>query len=106
MLFRHAKEKRDQKRLEYKGWSVFVSVAMFWIFASLIPVYNKLVFSGIAGDKGFPYPLTTTFFQLLLCAVALTLYSILRHLTLRNKQEHSWIFGSGFYFKGNSCIRN
>mmetsp|Transcript_7810 Transcript_7810/g.10213 ORF Transcript_7810/g.10213 Transcript_7810/m.10213 type:complete len:395 (+) Transcript_7810:353-1537(+) len=103
MHFRHAKEKRDVHSLKYRGWQVFISVAIFWIVVSLIPVYNKVVFSGVAGDAGFPYPLTTTCFQLGFCAFALTLGSVIKHSC--GTGESSWIFGSGFKFKLKHTIK-
>mmetsp|Transcript_25449 Transcript_25449/g.55072 ORF Transcript_25449/g.55072 Transcript_25449/m.55072 type:complete len:263 (-) Transcript_25449:41-829(-) len=80
MLFRHAKERRDGSALRYEGWQVGISVCLFWVLASVVPLYNKIVFAGIAGDKGFPYPITTAFLQLGFCAVSLTLYDIVRRI--------------------------
>jgi hypothetical protein len=61
-----------------------VSVAVFLATASIIPLYNKMVFSGFGHPgHGFPYPLMVTFMQLGLCAVLLTILSITREAWYR-----------------------
>ncbi|GBG31812.1 Hypothetical Protein FCC1311_080372 [Hondaea fermentalgiana] len=78
MLFRHAKQNRDRDALRYEGPKLVVAVVVFLGVSAVIPLYNKVVFDGVAGDKGFPYPLTTTLLQLGFTAVALTVGDALR----------------------------
>lgn len=78
MQFRHAKQSRDRDALRYEGPKLVVSVVVFLGVSAIIPLYNKVVFEGAAGDKGFPYPLTMTFLQLGFTAVALTIGEVFR----------------------------
>jgi len=110
MQFRHAKQSRDREFLRYEGPRLAISVLIFWAMSSMIPLYNKIVFDGVAGDEGFPFPLTTALLQLGFTALALTVGNVMFHWwgQLRSfsqdeddlaDERKSWICGPNFIFK-------
>jgi len=78
-------------------WEAAFSILIFWLFSSIIPLYNKMVFNGIAGDAGFGFPATTTFLQLFFCAVVLTVVDIIKFFL--TGETSSWIFGANLLYK-------
>lgn len=88
---------------------VAISVFIYVTSVSMVPIYNKKVFSGTVcwghskNDcaKAFPYPITTAFLQLGFVSLLLTVASVVGHFASRKSRElgHSWIFGPHFMYK-------
>mmetsp|Transcript_76010 Transcript_76010/g.183812 ORF Transcript_76010/g.183812 Transcript_76010/m.183812 type:complete len:395 (+) Transcript_76010:73-1257(+) len=85
---------------------IAISVVIYCLSVSAVPIYNKKVFSGKVcwdGDcaKSFPYPIATAFLQLGFVSLVLGISSIVGHLC--SPQAHasgrSWIFGPHFGYK-------
>lgn len=85
---------------------VGVSVVIYCLSVSAVPIYNKEVFTGGVGSHGvglkkFPYPIATAFLQLGLVAVVLGLANVIGHFAARRKSGSgaSWLFGPHFFYK-------
>jgi len=85
---------------------IAVSVVIYGISVSLVPIYNKKVFSGEicwSGGcaKSFPFPITTAFLQLGVVALALIAANIVCHFCSPRLRSggNSWIFGPHFGYK-------
>lgn len=94
-----ALDPRPQKFLNLK---IALSILVFWLSVSAVPIYNNLVFShGVGSNTGglrpFPYPIATAFLQLAFVAVVLIIANVLGHFT--GRKEDSWIFGPHFRYK-------
>uniref|UniRef100_A0A061S237 Sugar phosphate transporter domain-containing protein n=2 Tax=Tetraselmis sp. GSL018 TaxID=582737 RepID=A0A061S237_9CHLO len=61
-----------------KTWRVALSVCIYWLSVSLVPVYNKRIFSKTV----YPYPVATAAIQLGMVSAALGVISLLKHLIL------------------------
>lgn len=81
--------------------SVAISAVIFCLSVSLIPVYNKKVFSGSANIDKFPYPVATSFLQLSFVSLVLGLGDSLAFLLCPRRAEWSpsWLFGPRFWYK-------
>jgi hypothetical protein len=91
--------------------AVTTSVLIYWIFVSLIPVYNKFFFQ----NSLFPYPIATAGIQLAVVSLVLALLNTLQHCCwhvqcgLRRQPDldpplRSWIFGPHFFWKVQWCF--
>lgn len=83
---------------------VGISVVIYCLSVSAVPIYNKLVFSGVAqgnGVKKFPYPIATAFLQLGFVSLVLGLANILGHFRHRGgpKAGASWLLGPHLGYK-------
>ncbi|CAK0800883.1 unnamed protein product, partial [Prorocentrum cordatum] len=81
--------------------SVALSVVIFCVTVSLIPIYNKKVLSGNSDVDTFPYPVATSFLQLSFVSLALGLGDSLAFLLCPRRAEWSpsWLFGPHFWYK-------
>jgi hypothetical protein len=85
---------------------VAISVVIYCVSVSAVPIYNKKVFSGTlcsASGKDcvrkFPFPIATACLQLGFVAIVLGLINVARHFTSTQVREQSWIFGPHFLYK-------
>jgi len=85
---------------------IAVSVVIYGISVSLVPIYNKKVFSGDvcwSGGcaKSFPFPITTAFLQLGAVALALIAVNVGCHFIFPRLRAggNSWIFGPHLGYK-------
>lgn len=89
---------------------VTASVATYWLFASLIPIYNKYFFQ----KSFYPYPIATAGIQLGIVASLLALMNTVQHFMVRGNGDKlatldqdgenvlkpkSWIFGPYLLWK-------
>mmetsp|Transcript_32131 Transcript_32131/g.81519 ORF Transcript_32131/g.81519 Transcript_32131/m.81519 type:complete len:444 (+) Transcript_32131:128-1459(+) len=86
-----------------------ISIVVYCLSVSAVPIYNKFVFSGVSGPnaiglssqqglKNYPFPIATAFLQLFSVAVVLAFVCIIRHICCR-RQGKSWLFGPHFRYK-------
>jgi len=85
---------------------VAISVVIYCLSVSAVPIYNKQVFSGGANSHGlglkkFPYPIATAFLQLGLVAAVLVFANIFGHFAAcgHSASGASWLFGPHFFYK-------
>mmetsp|Transcript_624 Transcript_624/g.1058 ORF Transcript_624/g.1058 Transcript_624/m.1058 type:complete len:382 (-) Transcript_624:1134-2279(-) len=81
---------------------VALSVAIYWVSVSAIPIYNKYFFN----KKKFPYPIATAGIQLGVVAVLLLVGNIAMHFVCRRTKhgvEKSWVLGPHFMYKLKWC---
>lgn len=62
-------------RQDGKLWRVTLSVCIYWVSVSLVPVYNKKIFS----NRVYPYPVATAAIQLGMVSAVLCVLSVLKH---------------------------
>jgi len=75
-------------------------IFLFLAIATILPFYNNLLFNGSKTLVGYPYPLVASFLQMLVVAIFLLIWDILKHFVYdKNKQEDSWLFGKNFLIK-------
>jgi hypothetical protein len=77
-----------KRRIRYYECTVTISVFVYWLFVSLIPIYNKFFFK----KQFFPYPIATAGIQLFAVSILLGLVNILQHywyVFLRHKQQNT-----------------
>lgn len=95
--------------------SIGISVVIYCISVSAVPIYNKLVFSGVRVGTGtntqhlrkYPYPIATAFLQLGFVAICLFLGSVAGHVlrsdrpgaTAERGQQDSWVLGPHLRYK-------
>jgi len=78
-----------------------ISVVIYCVSVSAVPIYNKNVFDGTFGVKKFPFPIATAFLQLGCVALTCIILEVGRHLFPSRVQTEgkSWIFGPHFLYK-------
>eukprot|EP00927_Polykrikos_kofoidii_P050339 TRINITY_DN44251_c0_g1_i1.p1 TRINITY_DN44251_c0_g1~~TRINITY_DN44251_c0_g1_i1.p1 ORF type:complete len:377 (-),score=49.96 TRINITY_DN44251_c0_g1_i1:109-1218(-) len=83
-----------------------ISVMIYCLSVSAVPIYNKMIFSGTVCWSGscarkFPYPIATAFLQLGFVAFGLGVASVLLHFRSPRARASgsSWIFGPHFNYK-------
>jgi hypothetical protein len=90
--------------------AVTTSVLIYWVFVSLIPVYNKFFFQ----KSLFPYPVATAGIQLALVSFVLGLLNTIQHFLwkcnfgMRRREDQpvtkSYVFGPHFLWKMKWCF--
>eukprot|EP00931_Biecheleriopsis_adriatica_P094470 TRINITY_DN68115_c0_g1_i1.p1 TRINITY_DN68115_c0_g1~~TRINITY_DN68115_c0_g1_i1.p1 ORF type:complete len:375 (+),score=60.94 TRINITY_DN68115_c0_g1_i1:90-1214(+) len=78
---------------------VSISVVVYYLAVSAVPIYNKLVFSGVGAIEKFPYPLATACLQLGSVAIVLAVTNVLWHCLSSRDPQDSWILGPCFLYK-------
>lgn len=103
--------RRRRPTLSAYECAVTTSVLIYWIFVSLIPVYNKFFFQ----KSLFPYPVATAGIQLAVVSLVLAFLNTVQHCccwlaatTMQQPQQQepqkSWIFGPHFLWKVQWCF--
>jgi len=83
-----------------KEVKVALSVCIYCLSVSAIPIYNKEVFSGGSRFQEFPYPIATAFLQLTCVSLALAAATVAAHLaSAKAGEDRSWIFGPHLGYK-------
>ena len=72
---RRPPSRRSRRLVGYYQCTVTSSVAVYWLFVSLIPIYNKFFFQ----KSLFPYPIATAGIQLLAVSTILGTVNIVQH---------------------------
>eukprot|EP00934_Nitzschia_sp_Nitz4_P008588 Nitzschia sp. Nitz4//scaffold217_size45653//40092//41834//NITZ4_007230-RA/size45653-processed-gene-0.22-mRNA-1//1//CDS//3329542255//8578//frame0 len=77
-----------------RPWVIAASIAVYWSFVSLIPIYNKFFFH----KNLYPYPVASAGIQLGVVCLLLAVHSLVRHWVGRSTVT-SWLFGPGTWYK-------
>ena len=111
-------QKREFQQKNYSGLGqrrfgreyhmlVAASIFVFWLFCSIIPVYNKFFFQ----KPFYPYPVATAGIQLGFVSALLAVLNIFQHLVSSRRTEsavagasRSWILGPHFLWKIQWCF--
>lgn len=84
---------------------ISISVVIYCLAVSAVPIFNKLVFSSGVGDlTRFPYPVATAFLQLGFVAVVLACVNVAGHFCCPSAGSSSgngdsWLLGPHFRYK-------
>jgi len=83
-------------------WRAVILAILYYLLAVIMPLFNDLVFRGYGHIKGYRFPLTATWLQLIGVTLCLFVYNLLAHCIVVQRQDvlrKSWVFGQGFLFK-------
>jgi len=83
---------------------VSLSVFLFCLSVSAVPIYNKTVFKGTSGVSHglhkYPFPIATAFLQLGIVTCLLGVTNVAQHVLGRTRTRFdSWLFGPHFLYK-------
>jgi len=86
-------------------WNAILLAVCYYVLTTTFPLFNTLLFKGWGPVKGFPYPLSATWIQLIGVFILLLIYSIIMHyLQRKDVLKKSWAFGPGFFWKCKHLI--
>jgi len=82
-------------------WQAIILALLYYILAVILPIFNDMIFRGFGHIKGYKFPLTATWLQLIGVTFCLLIYNLIVHCIIQRKDvlKKSWIFGEGFLWK-------
>jgi len=86
---------------EKSPWIAVIIAIIYYLLAVIMPIFNDFLFRGHGKIKGYAYPLTATWLQMLGVSVVLFAFNMISHCIFQRKDvlKKSWVFGEGLAFK-------
>jgi len=82
-------------------WQAIILAILYYILAVILPIFNDAIFRGYGNIKGYPFPLTATWLQLIGVTLCLLFTNLIVHGFVQRNDvlQKSWVFGEGFLWK-------